>query len=306
MQGLWYGDKRDRVKWGALVHLANTKGIRCVVQVAYFRHGTDLKLQTEEGEVELPVQVWNHFSNLRHIERLGEATGLKIIVLDQLYDPGNRSDYINMIGLHLEEINKEIKSRKIIFLDPDTGIAPGGKGNPEHVIIQDIKDIWGALSSGDLIVIYQHADRTKKWVPDRKDKMSFACRGAGVEIISGEDIASDVAMLWCRKGPTAKPDPKTPISDLVSAKTSDKEKGLRPCACQCGERREEGKRFLPRPRHETQVLLPQDDDRKVVKECVNKIILKMHELWEKDKSRPLKDIASEVLKENEHGQNPNR
>lgn len=269
MQGLWYGDRRDRVKWGALVHLANTKGIRCIVQVAYFRHGTDLKLQTEEGEVELPVQVWNHFSNLRHIERLGEATGLKIIVLDQLFDPGKRSDYINMIGLHLEEINKEIKSRKIIFLDPDTGIEPEN-AKPEHVTEHDLREIWNRIKNGDLLAIYQHADHTKKWLDERKQKMSNTCDGVCINTILGKDIASDVAILWCCKT-----------------------KG-RLCACPCGKMTEGGY-FYPGHDAKLRSIFIKVSRGKKSKKELDRIRLKMYEIWERDEGRPLIDIAKEVL-----------
>jgi hypothetical protein len=194
MQGLWYGDRRDRVKWGALIHLAKTKGIRYIVQVAYFRHGAEPILQTEEGEVPLPIEVWNHFSDLRHIERLGDVTGKTITVLDQPFDPDIRHKYIGLIVSKL----KEIESPKIVFLDPDTGIEPENS-RPEHVIKQDIREIWAALSEGDFLVVYQHADRTKTWRDDRGQKMSVACDNVPVKIILGTGIASDVAMLWCRK-----------------------------------------------------------------------------------------------------------
>jgi len=39
MQGLWYGDRRDRVKWGALAHLASRFRLVSILQVAYFRDG---------------------------------------------------------------------------------------------------------------------------------------------------------------------------------------------------------------------------------------------------------------------------
>lgn len=272
MQGLWYGDRRDRVKWGALVHLANTKGIRGIVQVAYFRHGTDLKLQTEQGEVELPVQVWNHFSNLRHIERLGDATGLKIIVLDQLFDPGNRSDYINMIGLHLEEINKEIKSRKIIFLDPDTGIEPEN-AKPEHVTEHDLREIWNRIRNGDLLAVYQHADHTKKWLDERKQKMSNTCDGLYINTILGENIASDVAIFWCCK-----------------------KKALRTCACQCGNVPQIGY-FCPGHDAKLKSIFLKISRGEGNKKELDESRLRMYEIWEKEKSKPLREIAKEVLGE---------
>jgi hypothetical protein len=294
MQGLWYGDKRDRVKWGALVYLANSKGIRCIVQVAYFRQGTDLKLKIGEKEVPLPIEVWNHFSNLRHIERLGKATGLKIIVLDQYLEPNKRPDYIHMIVSHLDEINKEIEGRKVIFLDPDTGIEPGKSSGPKHVTKKDMEKIWKALSEGDLLVVYQHADRTKKWVPDRKEKMSFACGGVDVEIISGEDIASDVAMLWCCKGPTAKSDPKRDLADAEPSKTSKKQKTPRLCAHQCGEMTKGGY-FCPGHDMKLRSIFLKVTRGEKSKKELDEIRLKMYEIWERDKGRPLIEIAKEVL-----------
>lgn len=291
MQGLWYGDRRDRVKWGALVHLANTKGVRCIVQIAYFRHGTDLKLQTEKGEVELPTQVWNHFSNLRHIERLGEATGLKIIVLDQSFEPNKRRDYINRIVLHLEQINEEIKGRKIIFLDPDTGIAPGKKGKPEHVNTQDIKDIWGALSVGDLFVVYQHANRTKNWVPGRKEKMSSACAGMAIKTITGKGIASDVAMLWCCKAPANEDTLKSPAADLRPAKIGKKG---RLCACQCGRMTKGGYFYSGDDAVLKSTFLKVSKGDIELKELDGNR-QKMYRIWKEDKRKRLIDIAKEVL-----------
>ena len=165
MQGLWYGDRRDIVKWGSLVHLAKTNGIYWIFQVAYLRH---LTLKAEGNDIELSKEVWNHFSDLRRAKSLGDVTGLEIIVLDQTFNPVKRIDYINFVASTL----KNIEIRKVAFLDPDTGIAPK-KAKPEHVTEKDMKDIWAVLSNSDLLVVYQHADRTKTWLIDRKEKISL-------------------------------------------------------------------------------------------------------------------------------------
>ena len=194
MQGLWYGDRRDRVKWGALLQLTQTRKISCVVQVAYFRHGEDPVLQTPEGDVTLPAVVWNHFSNLRHIERLGEAAEIEILVLAQPFDPRQRRRYVADVVARL----CTVETPKIVFLDPDTGMAPSTSG-PQHVTQADAAEIWGALSVGDLLVVYQHGDRTTTWRDDRASSLSAACSGAPVQVIAGKGVASDVAMLWCEK-----------------------------------------------------------------------------------------------------------
>ena len=295
MQGLWYGDRRDRVKWGALVHLSNTKGIRCIVQVAYFRHGTELKLQTEESEVPLPIQVWDHFSNLRHIERLGKATGLKIIVLDQYFEPIKRHDYINMIVSHIEEINKEIKGRKIIFLDPDTGIEPAKSSAPEHVTKQDMEDIWKkAISQHDILIVYQHADHTKKWLLDRKNTMSSTCENTPVEIILGKDIASDVAMLWCCKDKAIEPDQKPPTRDNMSDRNVKEKKLVRLCACPCGQKTGGGIFCTGHDAKLRSIFRKVKKGDMALKDQV-KSVQKMYETWQRDESRRLIDIAREVL-----------
>jgi hypothetical protein len=253
MQGLWYGDKRDRVKWGALVHLAKEKNIFCIVQVAYFRHGPDLKLQINEceveREVELSQEVWDHFSDLRHIERLGGAIGKIIVVLDHklnlIFDPYKRDDYIGAIVSEIKnpKIVSEMKngSPKIFFLDPDTGIEPE-KAKHGHVKKQDIEKIWRVLSPGDLLVVYQHADRTKKWrieqLNKRKTKMSSACDNVCVKHVLGKDIASDVAMLWCLKDLAAESviDSEPIIEREPPSKTTEAAPKPGTCPCGCGEK----------------------------------------------------------------------
>jgi hypothetical protein len=165
-----------------------------VVQVAYFRHGEDPVLQTPEGDVTLPAVVWNHFSNLRHIERLGEAAEIEILVLAQPFDPRQRRRYVADVVARL----CTVETPKIVFLDPDTGMAPSTSG-PQHVTQADAAEIWGALSVGDLLVVYQHGDRTTTWRDDRASSLSAACSGAPVQVIAGKGVASDVAMLWWEK-----------------------------------------------------------------------------------------------------------
>lgn len=194
MQGLWYGDRRDRVKWGALHHLAQSRAIPRIVQVAYYRRGSDPVLQTPLGEVPLSPVVWDHFSDLRHIKRLGRAAGKSIHVFDDEFVPSQRRAYVARVVRRL----KTVQSPKIVFLDPDTGLGPGTAG-PEHVTKADAAEIWSALAAKDLLVIYQHADRTTVWQQLRAKAMSDACGGARVNMIVGEGVASDVAMLYCEK-----------------------------------------------------------------------------------------------------------
>lgn len=194
MQGLWYGDRRDRVKWGALIHLAKTRAVPSIVQVAYYRDESDRRLETSEGQVPLPEGVWEHFSDLRHIERLAQATGVSIVVLDDAFEPPHRRKYIAAVVHKLKATPKPT----IVFLDPDTGIEPG-KADSVHVTKKDMAEVWAVLSAKDILAVYQHADHTNTWQQDRTRKMVEACGGAKVHAITGVGMAADVAVLWCRK-----------------------------------------------------------------------------------------------------------
>jgi len=284
MQGLWYGDRRDLVKWGALIHLAKTKGIRWIFQVAYLRNP---KLQTEENDVELPKEVWNHFYDLRHIKRLSYETGVEIIVLDQDFVPDRRGDYINNIASRLNEI----KSPKIVFLDPDTGIALK-KAKPEHVSIKDIEKIWKLLTNGDIIALYQHSDRTKDWLSTRKELMSSACNDILINHILGKGIAPDMAILWCCKNPPT--EPKNHIISPETANTSSRKSLPRFCACQCGKMTAGGV-FYPGHDATLKSLFLKVSRGVKAKEDLSPIERKMYQIWEKNKSKRLIDIAKEVL-----------
>lgn len=159
MKGLWYGDRRDRVKWGALVHLARCHKIQCIIQVAYFRQGELPKLETNGREFDLPHEVWSHFSDLDHIMRLGEACHLSIHVFDTEFETRRRKEYVSALACYL----RGVQSPRIVFLDPDTGFGT----KAEHVTRDDASQIRSSLRSGDLLVLYQHADRTKTWRENR-------------------------------------------------------------------------------------------------------------------------------------------
>jgi|SRR5208337_1451369 len=194
MQGLWYGDRRDRVKWGALVYLARLHDCPCIVQVAYYREGEDPFLKSEEDCFRVDRAVWKHFSDLRHIERLGKSVGMQIDVIDRLFDPEARNEYVAQSISDMRHIN----GRKLVFLDPDTGIQPR-TSKPAHVSKLDIQSFWRAIREGDILAVYQHADRSNNWVDSRRTTFSEACGGISVRHIDGRGVAADVAILWAKK-----------------------------------------------------------------------------------------------------------
>jgi len=194
MQAIWYGDRRDRVKWGGLIHLAEQNKVVNIVQVAYYREGAHPILNCDDGNFPLPEAVWKHFSNLRNILSLGQATGINIKVIDRLFRPNYRREYIASV---VDEL-RIIGSPKIVFLDPDTGIAPKAP-KAGHVTGEDLREVWTVLQTNDILVVYQHAAHSQNWLDEPTTKLRQACNNATVRKITSSEVANDVALLWCKK-----------------------------------------------------------------------------------------------------------
>ncbi len=215
MQPLWYGDRRDRVKWGALVYLADEYKLNLVVQVAYCRDIDKARRTMEVGDgswVPIPEAVWKHFSDLQNIRKLGRKTGKEIIVIDMLFEARQRREYVDSVVDELRRFSKP----KLLFLDPDTGIEPKSKsGGPGHTTVRDIERFWAALRSGDVLAVYQHAPRRADWVPG-KQQLQSACQDSPVHWIRSIPVAGDVAMLWAQKGGSTDSSPLSEKGTLPS------------------------------------------------------------------------------------------
>jgi len=151
MQGLWYGDRRDRVKWGALAHLAKRFRLASILQVAYFRDGVERLLKTDTGEHAIPEPVWKHFADLAAVEGLSRILGVEIHVHVDVFDPKKRKKYIDDVLCAAEKHPRP----RLLFLDPDTGIQPGTL-KPEHVSAEEITRLWRALGAGEVLAVCQH------------------------------------------------------------------------------------------------------------------------------------------------------
>jgi hypothetical protein len=197
MKELWYGDHRDLVKWGALVHLAQEEGIERIVQVPFLRETEPPRLQSDGVEFEMACEVWVHFRNLLRIKVLGPQTGIAIEVIEDAFEARKRSEYLEVVQNHLRQWSG---SRKIVLLDPDTGIEPKA-AKPEHVTMQEIRELWEVLSSGDWLAVYQHRYRDRNWQATTRSKFAVAC-GAGhdVKTFTEPTIASDVAVFAAKSG----------------------------------------------------------------------------------------------------------
>lgn len=195
MRDQWYGDKRDLVKWGVLLELAKQYGAKRIIQIAYYRPSKWGSLEIDGRNVSLPSEVVEHFRNLRNIKTL--TTHLRIDVIAEPFE--NRDHYMREIFTAIKACGR---SRCIVFLDPDTGLAPR-KPRLEHVLPSELSLIWGKMRRGDVLVFYQHQTNKngKPWIEPKHVEFERALdlpKGRS-KIAKGPTIARDVVFFFCKK-----------------------------------------------------------------------------------------------------------
>lgn len=194
MKDTWYGDHRDLVKWGTLVHLARRERVGRIVQVAFLRRGERPPLETARGEVEIPEEVWAHFRDLTSVRGLGRSTGLEIETLTRPFEGEPRASY----GRWAADRLRSDRENKVVLLDPDTGMEPQ-EARREHVKAAEVRSLWAALVPGDWLVLYQHRWRDVAWRETASEKFRRACGIDSVEVFAAEGVASDVALFAAKK-----------------------------------------------------------------------------------------------------------
>jgi len=194
---LWYSDKRDLVKWGAMAQLAEEEGIDRIIHVAFLRETERPRLRSELGEFSVAQEVWTHFRDLRNIEALGHQIGVEIAVIDDPFDASRRSEYLELVRSVLRQFGG---LKTIVLLDPDTGIEPK-KAKPEHVTVREIEERWEELSPGDWLALYQHQRRDRQWREETRGRFGDACGTSCVRVFSGSGatVAKDVVLLAAKK-----------------------------------------------------------------------------------------------------------
>jgi len=202
MQDQWYGDKRDIVKWGSLVHMAREYGTQSILQVAFFRLSNSKHVLqiSEDCEVPLAPEVWDHFRDIRQIKRLERGTGRRIDVFDTVFcEP--RDAYVDAVADDIRKREHETEFL-LVFLDPDTGIAPPkSKPSLKHVLPCELRHIYRALRTGDVLVLYQHQRRTKDWLAETRRQFADAIQvdPAKVRTVTCPCLAKDVAFFVARR-----------------------------------------------------------------------------------------------------------
>jgi hypothetical protein len=199
MKDKFYADKRDPVKWGGIVHLCHEKRVKTVLQVAYYRKDEWGKTISFNGKsIALPDAVIKHFRDIKDITRLGRRAKLRILVFGVEFSKAKRAAYHKRVLNRIKSMNQ----RKVVLLDPDTGLAPE-ICEAEHVTEEEVWQIWESLSrkDKDILVFYQHNTHISGWEESNREKLSKWCRveQKRVKMWSAKEIAGDVVFYFIER-----------------------------------------------------------------------------------------------------------
>jgi hypothetical protein len=170
MRHHFHGDKYDLRKWTLLLRLADELKAR-ILYIAM--------LTNHEPDKDVDARAWSYFRNLNAIKSLDS----RIDYCDENFTHAGRGDYFARMRRRLAESPKPV----IVFLDPDTGIAPR-KTTSNHVAINEIRDLWSCLTDNDALVIYQHKDRTQNSFAKKKTQLEDALENP-CTLVTYKDVA---------------------------------------------------------------------------------------------------------------------
>jgi hypothetical protein len=199
MRDQWYGDKRDLIKWGVLLRLADKFAARRIIQLAYRRPSKFGQIHIDGQATELPAQVIAHFRDLRMIG--GLRTEVPITVFDPPFQ--NRQRHLASVLSLITAFDDE---RCIIFLDPDTGLQPlRSNVSMNHVKETEAAAIWSKIKQHDVFVFYQHKTNRNQaeWIEPKRRQLAAALkvRRNFIRIASGKQIADDVVFFFIQSSP---------------------------------------------------------------------------------------------------------
>jgi hypothetical protein len=196
MKDQFYADNRDLIKWGGIVHLCNTTGIKHVIQVAYFRDSSWLRLNFNGKDERIPKDVITHFRSIGDIKRLGKKVGIAIDIVKSEFSDSTREVYTKSI---CQRIQKQTQ-HQIVFLDPDTGLAVQNV-EEEHVESAEVSSIWQSLKRGDFLVLYQHNPRISEWRNVRRKELAKALglKESMIKMWEASERIKDVVFYYCER-----------------------------------------------------------------------------------------------------------
>jgi hypothetical protein len=160
MRKQWFGDSRDYVKWSCILAEAGKD-----LSVIY---GPMLRPDSLLGE-KLDPKVTSFFDKHKDFSVLAELFPAGFTYLPDRYEIKFSDEYFNVLTTRIAAA--QLKSQVLVFLDPDTGVEPKTRAENEHLRECDIRRVCELLRSGDKLVVYQHASRTKAWMEKWSDRL---------------------------------------------------------------------------------------------------------------------------------------
>lgn len=161
MKKLYFGDHQDLPKWGVIASLRTKLQLKKVFHVALLTSEIRprIKFDGENGTESIDPAVWDFF---RNVETLGDGTiGFPIEHFAETFNRarGRKPSYLAQA---IEWLGPP--GRRLVFLDPDTGIAPKKSSRTlAHVRPTEIQRFWDTLARGEVLAIYQHSSRDRNW-----------------------------------------------------------------------------------------------------------------------------------------------
>jgi hypothetical protein len=196
MRDEWYGDKRDLVKWGVLLELVRHHRAKHVLQVLYLRPSKWGQLEIDGGKFDLPEAVVRHFRRTAAVCAIDCPAQIEVI--EETFE--NRDEYLQTV---LTRIRSRTQLPGIVFLDPDTGLAPPRVPGSKHVLEWELAAIWHEMRAGDVLVLYQHQTNRDgtPWVEKKKTQFEQALKidEGSARMARAVEIVRDVAFVFVEK-----------------------------------------------------------------------------------------------------------
>jgi hypothetical protein len=161
MRKQWFGDSRDYVKWSCV--RAEAGDTFAVV------YGPMLRNDSFSGE-KLDQGVVDFFDRHKDFSALSELFPAGYEHLLDIYERKKSADYFDRLARLIRRVQNH--SQVVVFLDPDTGVAPKSGAGDEHLNHGDIRKVCELLRTGEKLIVYQHASRSENWRKIAHEKLA--------------------------------------------------------------------------------------------------------------------------------------
>jgi hypothetical protein len=196
MKDIWYGDKRDIVKWSTLVTLARNEKLESIIYIPYFRQSNFGQITIAGVPHEVPQDVLFHFRNIFNCKNIINDIPIKVLK-DVFTDQGVCQ---NLLLRFIE--NCKHKKKSLVFLDPDTGLEPITRPTLCHILGKSVREVWENIPKNWILAIYQHQTNRngQSWISAKQSQFKEAIGvGDGMVKVASGNIVNDVVIFFAHK-----------------------------------------------------------------------------------------------------------